>query len=113
MTLSKSDDTTLIKIGLRSDLPSPGTVKELFAAGRFLCLANVEGTIYATNNVCPHWGGPLGQGKIVSGKIVCPWHGWEFDPGTGETRRKLNARLTMHRVIVDGEDVLIEFRDET
>jgi len=32
---------------------------------------------------------------------------------SGLVVKKLNARLTMHRVIVDGEDVLIEFRDET
>lgn len=110
MTLSKADTTAATKIGLRSDLPEPGKVKELFAAGRFLCLANVEGIIYATDNVCPHWGGPLGQGKIVCGKIVCPWHGWEFDPQTGETSRKLNARLAMHKVIIEGDEVLIEFK---
>jgi nitrite reductase (NADH) small subunit len=111
-TLSKPDATrSEVRIGAKSDLPASGTVKEFFAAGRFLCIANVEGVLYATDNVCPHWGGPLGQGRIENGKIVCPWHGWQFDPKTGQTPRKLNARLALHRIVIEGEDVFVEFND--
>ena len=38
----------------------------------------------AMENVCLHRGGPLGQGMIEGGKVVCPWHGWAWDPKTGE-----------------------------
>ena len=100
-----------VKIGVKSDLPASGKVKEFFAAGRFLCVANVEGEICATDNVCPHWGGPLGQGVIENGKIVCPWHGWQWDPKTGATLRKANARLSIHKVTIESEDVFVEFED--
>ena len=36
---------------------------------------------------CPHQGGPLGEGSIENGWLRCPWHGWDFHPTTGETRR--------------------------
>src|SRR6202051_1122316 len=59
--------------------------------------------VLAYENVCPHAGGPVCQGKIFNqveevltpdkksaglrfGKerhIVCPWHGYEFDLATG------------------------------
>jgi pyruvate oxidase len=43
-----------------------------------------EGHIAALDNRCPHMGGPLGQGTIEFGRLVCPWHGREYDPFTGE-----------------------------
>jgi nitrite reductase (NADH) small subunit len=34
---------------------------------------------------CPHEGGPLGEGSIEGGKLVCPWHAYAFDVTTGST----------------------------
>jgi nitrite reductase (NADH) small subunit len=103
--------TGLIRIGVRADLPVSGAVKEFAVSGRFVCVANVDGDICAMDNTCPHWGGPLGQGKIQGGKLVCPWHGWTFDPRTGETPRRANIRLPIHKVIIEGDEVFMEFQD--
>lgn len=65
-----------------SDLP-PGTCRTVEAEGRWIALFNVGGRIYATDNTCPHAGGPLGEG-ILSGEVVsCPWHGWRYNVRTG------------------------------
>jgi len=77
------------------------------AGGRFICIANVNGEICATDNVCPHWGGPLGQGRIEDGKLICPWHGWQFDLRTGETPRKAGIRLAIYKVTVIEEDIFL------
>ena len=37
----------------------------------------------ALDNRCPHQGGPLGDGHIENGCLMCPWHGYEYDPQTG------------------------------
>jgi nitrite reductase/ring-hydroxylating ferredoxin subunit len=29
-------------------------------------------------------GGPLADGSLQNGRLVCPWHGREFDPVTGQ-----------------------------
>jgi nitrite reductase/ring-hydroxylating ferredoxin subunit len=101
----------LIRIGVAGDLPGCGEVKEVAIGGRLVCIANIDGNIYATDNVCPHWGGPLGQGKIREGKLVCPWHGWTFDLKTGETTRSPRVKLTRHTVVIHGEEVFLEFQD--
>jgi nitrite reductase (NADH) small subunit len=100
--------TAVIKIGTRVDLPAPGQIKELMAGERFVCVANIDGEICAMDNVCPHWGGPLGQGTIESGKIVCPWHGWSYDPKTGETPRNTRVRLMIFKLRMEDDDVFIE-----
>ncbi|PYP92378.1 MAG: (2Fe-2S)-binding protein [Candidatus Angelobacter sp. Gp1-AA117] len=98
---------TLVKVTNKSSLPACGRAKEFMAGGRFICIANVNGEICATDNVCPHWGGPLGQGRIEDGKLICPWHGWQFDLRTGETPRKAGIRLAIYKVTVIEEDIFL------
>lgn len=49
-----------------------------------IALTKLRGEYGAIDNRCPHQGGPLGQGTVENGKIRCPWHGFDFDPFTGE-----------------------------
>lgn len=54
-----------------------------------IALVHYDGEYAAMDNRCPHQGGPLGEGSIeegVDGKcwLRCPWHGWDFDPLTGQ-----------------------------
>jgi nitrite reductase/ring-hydroxylating ferredoxin subunit len=98
-----------VKIGTKADLPPCNQVREFMASGKMLCIANVNGEIYAADNQCLHWGGPLGQGRIVEGRIECPWHGWTFDPKTGEGPPKAAGRkLPTHPVTIEGDDVFVE-----
>src|SRR6266581_3530218 len=69
-----------VKLTVQSELPAEGEAKEFELGGKMICVANVNGTITAMDNVCLHMGGPLGQGYIEGNKLVCPWHGWEYDP---------------------------------
>ncbi|GHC99982.1 Rieske 2Fe-2S domain-containing protein [Zhihengliuella salsuginis] len=39
--------------------------------------------IRALHNTCSHLGGPLAEGELRDGCVVCPWHGSEFDLRTG------------------------------
>jgi len=52
-------------------------------AGERVAIFKYEGKISAVSNVCQHQNGPLGEGKIVSGCITCPWHGYQYAPETG------------------------------
>jgi nitrite reductase (NADH) small subunit len=73
----------MIKLANKKDIP-PGTAITVQGPdGTEIALFNIEGTIYALDNSCPHMGGPLGDGEIENCCVTCPWHGWQFDVKTG------------------------------
>lgn len=43
-----------------------------------------SGDIHAVQARCPHRGGPLADGLVGAGRIVCPLHGHAFELATGE-----------------------------
>jgi nitrite reductase/ring-hydroxylating ferredoxin subunit/uncharacterized membrane protein len=44
--------------------------------------------VMAISGTCPHWGGPLAEGKLLEGDIVeCPWHGSRFCLQDGRARQ--------------------------
>ena len=96
------------KLTTRSELPALNEAKEFLCGERMICVANVNGTISAMDNVCQHHGGPLGQGVIHKGKVVCPWHGWAYDPQSGALDFNPSARLAIFPLKMEGDDVFIE-----
>ncbi len=59
------------------------TVTTVVAGGRALCVTYSDRGYGVLDNHCPHQGGPLGDGQIEHGCVICPWHGYEYDPITG------------------------------
>ena len=54
-------------------------------------ICNAGGEVYALDGICPHAGGPLGQGALHGTTLVCPWHAWEFDCRSGEVPVKIEG----------------------
>ena len=75
-----------VRVCAQSELPQPGHVLEFSVGSRALCVANVNGSICVLDGTCPHEGGPLGEGSIEEGRVVCPWHSYAFDVHTGEAK---------------------------
>jgi nitrite reductase (NADH) small subunit len=99
-----------IKLAAQSDLPPEGEAKEFAAGDRVICVANVNGAISAMDNVCLHRGGPLGQGVIEGDKLVCPWHGWQYDPKTGQAVHNPNASVAVYPIKVENGEVTVELK---
>jgi nitrite reductase/ring-hydroxylating ferredoxin subunit len=97
-----------IKLTTQSELPATNAVKEFPCGGKTLCVTNVDGTYSAMDNICLHRGGPLGQGTIEHGNVVCPWHGWEWDPKTGAAVHNSGAKLAVYPLKIENGDVLVE-----
>ncbi|HSE50234.1 MAG TPA: Rieske (2Fe-2S) protein [Terriglobales bacterium] len=91
-----------------SELPLEGKAKEFSVEGKMVCVANVNGRLAALDNVCPHRGGQLGLGVVLDGKVICPWHGWAYDPQTGAIAHLPDEKIPVYPIKVEGEDVLIE-----
>jgi nitrite reductase (NADH) small subunit len=43
-----------------------------------------DGAIFATQADCPHRQGPLADGLLGSGTLICPLHSLKFDLSTGK-----------------------------
>lgn len=97
----------LHRIGSLSKLP-PGTVTEALVGQTKIALCNVRGEIHALDGTCPHRGGPLGQGALHEGMLVCPWHAWEFDCKTGENDCNPSIRQRRFIVTLEGDDILVD-----
>jgi len=94
-----------------TDVPE-GEVRVVECDGRSLALSNVDGDLYAIDNICTHDGGPLGEGKLRRGRILCPRHGAAFDAKTGKVLTLPAVKsVNAYRVIVDGDDVYVECDD--
>jgi nitrite reductase (NADH) small subunit len=90
------------------EAPEQGDVKEVSAQGVEICLANVDGTLCALNNRCPHREGPLGQGWVEGRTVVCPWHSWAFDCETGVAQAPDKGKVAVYPVKVEGDAVLVK-----
>jgi len=97
-----------VKVAAETELPATDEAKEFPCGAKTICIANISGVYSAMDNVCLHRGGPLGQGMIERGKVVCPWHGWEWDPKTGEATHNASAKVAIYPMKIEGGDVLVE-----
>ncbi len=83
------------------ELP-PGARRVVYVAGEQVALVNLGGQVLAFAARCPHANGPLAEGRIEDGHIVCPWHGSRFRLDSGEPTGGPAARpLALYRVKVE------------
>lgn len=73
-----------------NDLPE-GQPRRVEAEGIAVMLVRQGGRIYALADSCSHLGGPLSEGQLEDGCIICPWHASRFALADG---RVLDAPAT-------------------
>ena len=73
-----------IDAGAEADF-EPGAARKVDAAGTPIAVfCDPAGGYAALTDRCPHAGAPLSSGVLRDGQVVCCWHGWSFEPGTGK-----------------------------
>ena len=93
-----------VRICSASEAPGEGEVAEFTVQGRPLCVAHVNGAVAVLDGVCPHEGGPLGEGIIEDGRVVCPWHAYAFDTRSGVADQDPEVKAEVFEAkIEDGE----------
>ena len=61
----------------------------------FVLFRDAQGAARCLSNVCVHRCGSLGDGWVREGRVVCPYHGWEFSgEGLCERIPSLGAEAT-------------------
>jgi nitrite reductase (NADH) small subunit len=98
-----------------------------------VAIFRLDDAFVAYENICPHMGGPVCQGKVLpqveeqiegdktstgltfsktERNVVCPWHGWEFNLRTGAHPGNPRYKLRRLHVQIEGEEVFVELPPE-
>ena len=72
-----------VKAAERSAL-GDGDVIGVIVNGQELALYDIEGQVFATDDICSHAYAKLSDGWFDKGEIECPLHAGRFDPRTGK-----------------------------
>ena len=60
-----------------------GTTRKVRAGDVDVVVGRHQGKVFALAERCAHQGGPLSEGDLQDGAIVCPWHGSTFSVDSG------------------------------
>ena len=85
-----------------------GKPRAVRVEGQSIALFKHNGSVYATDNQCPHMGYPLTRGRVRGGVLTCDWHGWSYDMGGGGCFTGGCDDLATFPVEVRGEEVYLD-----
>jgi nitrite reductase/ring-hydroxylating ferredoxin subunit len=89
-----------------------GKGRVVHAGGREIALFRLADGVAALENACCHRGGPLGDGEVDGGCVVCPWHGWRFEIATGRCVAPVTGGgVAPMRARIAGDEVQVEAPD--
>lgn len=66
-----------------SDSIPPREGRAVIVGDLEIAIFNVGDRFLAVDNRCPHQGGPLADGIVSGGAVVCPLHAWKVDLASG------------------------------
>ena len=115
-----------IFLGQTSDF-SEGDYRIFAVDGVEVGVFRVDGDLFAWRNHCPHFGGPVCQGRVFNRvsetvtaerttdglcfagerHVICPWHGFEFDLRTGRHPGDPRYRLQKIELSVHDDQVFV------
>ncbi len=91
----------------RVDEIPPGQAKVVEVNAKPIAVFNVEGTFYALYHICPHEGGPLGEGTLKGYVVSCPWHNMAFDVRNGQGADGGGYCVGSYEVRVEGQEIFV------
>jgi nitrite reductase (NADH) small subunit len=74
----------ILDIGALTDIPAQGARVVKTAHGCVAVFRTAMDEVFATDDRCPHKGGPLSEGIVHGASVTCPLHNWVFDLATGQ-----------------------------
>lgn len=80
---------------------------EAVVSGRLVAVYHAEGKFYGLDGVCSHQGGPLAEGKVDSGVVTCPWHGWQYRLPDGAYTVSPSVRQACFPVRIETDRILV------
>lgn len=89
-----------------------GRLKTITIGTRTVVVTRHQGQWGCLDSRCPHQGGPLGEGTIEGAWLRCPWHGYDYDPITGEPPEGFSDAVTCFPVEERDDGVYVSLPPE-
>jgi nitrite reductase (NADH) small subunit len=100
-----------INLGRVSRIPEGQGRCYVVGADEIAVFRQRDGRVFATENRCPHRQGPLAEGVLGGGRIICPLHGHQFNLGTGAGSEPGECARVFDVKEVAG-DILLSLKDD-
>ena len=101
-------DAGFVKVAQVSEISPGEMITADFPSGDAVLIANVEGVIYACDDICSHAYASLSEGDINGAEVECPLHGALFNITTGEALTPpAEAPIKVYQVQIEGDDILV------
>ena len=97
-------------IACKTDELQSGCMKKVTIDGKEIVVTNVNDNFFACDDTCTHSGASLSEGTLDDHKIICGWHGAQFDCTTGNLAKfpaKIND-LRSYTIITESNNIFIE-----
>ena len=103
-----SAGTGWVRAAARAELHE-GDVLGVEIAGRSIALYDVDGEVFATDNICTHAYAQLSDGWLDGDAIECPLHAARFDVKTGKVLcPPATEDLKTYPVRIAGDDIEVQ-----
>jgi naphthalene 1,2-dioxygenase system ferredoxin subunit len=97
-----------VDVAAREAVPDM-TAVSMVVQGREIAFFNVDGDIYATDNLCTHGAARLTDGFLEGNEIECPLHQGRFDVCSGKALcDPLTEDVKTYRVKVQGDRIFVQ-----
>lgn len=85
-----------------------GEVMAVNVQGKEIALYEVQGELYATDNLCTHGAARLSDGLLEGREIECPFHQGRFDVCTGKALcAPLTENIRVYPVRIENKRVFV------
>jgi nitrite reductase/ring-hydroxylating ferredoxin subunit/DMSO/TMAO reductase YedYZ heme-binding membrane subunit len=105
---ARQHDATWVMVGPVNQLPEGRGLVVTLPSGETAAVFRHDGGISATSNLCAHQNGPLGEGRVRNGRIICPWHGYEYCVRNGRAPAPYTEKIATYRVKIVSGQILID-----
>jgi nitrite reductase/ring-hydroxylating ferredoxin subunit/DMSO/TMAO reductase YedYZ heme-binding membrane subunit len=90
-----------IPVGEPRSIPDRGARIVAAAGGERIAVFRDGEQIAALSNLCAHQNGPIGEGRIIDGCVVCPWHGYQYRLQDGCAPPPFTEKLATYRIRIN------------
>ena len=96
------------EVGSLDDIPRRGARCVMSPEGRIAVFRTIDDQVFATEDRCPHKGGPLSQGIVHGTVVTCPLHGMVLSLERGTALGADTGKVKTIPVRIEGDRLFIQ-----